>query len=155
MQPYVAGANDTENDIESLNLASCFNSIAHFPYSYRKRDIEHLLRLTDSFTWEEQPTRDLDTGRLTKAGYIPLSQSLHNYIFGFGFAFHIIQSTVRIFSNHDMILTSWLPFDTSATPVYASTNIAQVYSRIYIGNINKIQRKQSYKKRGARKFQFE
>ena len=99
-------------------------------FSLHKRDIEHLLTLTDSFTWEELPNRDPDTGHLTKAGYIPLIQSLHKYIFVFGFAFHMTQSTVRIFSNHDMILTSWLPFDTSATLVYASVNIAQVYSRI-------------------------
>jgi hypothetical protein len=74
--------------------------------------------------------RNPDTGHLTKAGYIAIIHSLHKYIFLSGFAFHIIQSTVRIFSNHDMILTSWLPFDTSATPLYASANIAQVYSRI-------------------------
>jgi len=129
MKPYVAGANDTRTILESLNQTSCFNSSAHALSSYRKRHIEHLLRLTDSFTWEELPSRDLYTEHLTKAGYIPLIQSLHKYFFVFGFAFHIIQSTVRIFSNHDMILTSWLPFDTSATPVYASANIAQVYSR--------------------------
>jgi hypothetical protein len=99
-------------------------------YSYYKRDIEHLLSLTDSFTWEELPTRDPDTGHITKAGYIPFIQSLHKYIFVFGFSFHMTQSTVRVLSNHEMILTSWLPFDTSATPVYAFTNIAQVGPRI-------------------------
>jgi len=43
---------------------------------HRKRDIELLLTLTDSFTREELPTTDYDTGHLTKAGYIQVIQHL-------------------------------------------------------------------------------
>jgi hypothetical protein len=105
-------------------------------YRYRKRDIEHLLSLTDSFTWEELPTRDRDTGYLTNAGYIPIIQSLTKYFFGFGFVFQIIHSAVRIVSNHDMIVTAWFPFDTSARPVYIIANIAQVTSTVKMYTVN-------------------
>ena len=99
------------------------------PYSYRKRDIELLLRLTDSFSWEELPTRDPDTGYLTKAGYIPIIQDLTKYFFWFTVLFHFIQSAVRIVINHEMILIiSWFPLDTSATSVYIFVNITQVQS---------------------------
>jgi hypothetical protein len=97
-------------------------------YSYRKRDIEHLLRLTVSFTWEELPIRDPDTGLLTKAAYIPAIQRLTKYTAGFLLSFHIVQSTVRIVSNHEMILTSWFPFDVSSSPVYVFANVIQVQS---------------------------
>jgi len=99
-----------------------------FTFSYRKRDVEHLLRLTASFTWEELPTRDPDTGHLTKAGYIPIIQSTTKFTAGFLTSFHIIQTTVRILSNHEMVLTSWFPFDLSKAPVYVFANITQVES---------------------------
>ncbi|GFG34727.1 hypothetical protein Cfor_02984, partial [Coptotermes formosanus] len=97
----------------------------HLSLSYCKRDIEHLLSLTDSFTWEELPTRDPDTGYLTKAGYIPIIQRLTKYSAGFTVLVHIIQSASRIVSNHEMVLTSWFPFDISASPVYVLANITQ------------------------------
>jgi hypothetical protein len=71
----------------------CSTKDIYSHYSYRKRDIEHLLSLTDSFTWEELPTRDPDTGYLTKAGYIPIIQTLATYIPAPTWVFHIIQST--------------------------------------------------------------
>jgi hypothetical protein len=87
-----------------------------------------MLRLTASFTWEELPTRDPDTGNLTKAGYIPMIQSLTKYTAGFLISFHIVQTTVRMLFNHEMVLTSWVPFDISEAPVYAFANIVQVQS---------------------------
>jgi hypothetical protein len=84
--------------------------------------------MTVSFTWEELPTRDPDTGKLTKAGYIPIIQSLTKYTAGFLISFHFIQSAVRILSNHEMVLTSWFPFDISEAPVYVFANITQVQS---------------------------
>ena len=102
----------------------------YYPYSYRKRDIELLFRLTDSFTWEELPTRDPDTGYLTKAGYIPIIQRLAEYAFWFIVSFHFIQSTVRMVISREMFLTSWFPFDTSATSVYICANVIQVQSTV-------------------------
>jgi hypothetical protein len=99
-------------------------------YSYNKRDIEHLLTLTDSFTWEELPTRDPDTGYMTKAGYIPAIQRLTNYAVLFGTIFYVTQSAVRMVSNHEMIFSSWFPFDLSVTAVYVIANIMQVGSTV-------------------------
>ena len=99
-------------------------TISH--YSYRKRDIEHLLTLTDSFTWEELPTRDIKTGNITNAGYIPIIQRLTKNIVSFVFAVHGIQSAVRIVMSHEMIYPMWFPIDASRSPLYEITNFMQV-----------------------------
>jgi hypothetical protein len=99
-------------------------------YSYHKRDIEHLLTLTDSFTWEELPTRDPDTGYLTKAGYIPIIQNLTKYIPATLVGYHVTQSTVRIAMSHDMVFTTWYPFDASASPVFEIANATQVMLKL-------------------------
>jgi hypothetical protein len=95
-------------------------------YSYRKRDIEQLLVLTDSFTWEELPTRDPDSGNLTKAGYIPIIQDLTKYMPVLMTAFNITQCTVRMVISHDMFFGSWYPFDVSVSPMYEIINFTQV-----------------------------
>jgi len=95
-------------------------------YSYRKRDIEQLLILTNFFTWEELPTRDPDTGYLTKAGYIPIIQDFTKNITVCIIVFNIVQITVRIVMNHDMALSSWYPFDVSVSPMYEIANFTQV-----------------------------
>ena len=94
-------------------------------YSYRKRDIEHLT-LTDFFTWEELPTRDPDTGYLTKAGYIPIIQDLIKYITVFCSAINTTQITVHILMTHYMAFASWYPFDVSVSTMYEITNFTQV-----------------------------
>ena len=99
-----------------------------FPYSYRKRDIEYLLRLTDSFAWEELPTRDPDTGYLTTAGYIPRIQSLAKYTVLITSAVHLIQTTVRIITSHETFYPLWLPMDITWSPIYEIINVMQVCS---------------------------
>jgi hypothetical protein len=106
----------------SINIYSC--------YSYRKWEVEHLIRLTDSFTWEELPTRDPDTEYLTNTGYIPLIQRLAKYITAFAVVFHSIQNTVRIVLNHDMEFSTCYPFDVSASPAYETENLTQVKYKI-------------------------
>ena len=95
-------------------------------YSYRKRDIEQLLMLTDSFTWEELPTRDPETGYLTKAGYIPNIQDLTKNMIVWVIVFNAAQLTGRIVMNHDMAFASWYPFDVSVSPLYEIANFTQV-----------------------------
>ena len=95
-------------------------------YSYRKTDIEQLFILTDSFTWEELPTRDPDTGYLTKAGYIPIIQNLTKNMSVWVILFNAVQTTVRIVMNRDMAFTSWYPFDVSVSPMYEIANFTQV-----------------------------
>ena len=103
-----------------------FIDYCSFPYSYRKLDIQHLLRMTDSFTWEELPTRDPDTGHLTKAGYIPIMQNVAAYLITLWIIFNNVYSIVRIVLNHDMPLTNWYPFDTSVSPIYEIAILTQV-----------------------------
>lgn len=103
----------------------------HSLYSYRKRHIEHLLNLTDTFTWEELPIRDPNTGHLTKAGYIPVIQRLTKYTFCGGMSYYLTQSAFRMVMERGMILTSWFPFDLSVTTVYVIANIMQVGSLVY------------------------
>jgi hypothetical protein len=95
-------------------------------YSYRKSDIEQLLILTDSFTWDELPTRDPDTGYLTKAGYIPIIQNLTKNVSVLIIVFKTAQITVRAVMNHDMALASWYPFNVSVCPMYEIANFTQV-----------------------------
>jgi hypothetical protein len=97
-----------------------------FHYSYRQPDIQHLLRITNSFTWEEMPTRDPDTGNLTKSGYIPKMQNVSAYIITLSIIFHTVQSAVRMALDHDMPFTKWYPFDASVSPIYEIALLTQV-----------------------------
>jgi hypothetical protein len=100
----------------------------YFRYSLRKRKLEQLIGLTDYFTWEDLPTRDPDTGYLTKAAYISIIQRLTKYLFVALFGYHAPQSTFRIVMYHDTIFTAWYPFDVSASPAYEIVNFTQVKS---------------------------
>ena len=103
-------------------------------YRYRNREIGHLLTLTDSFTWEDLPTRDTETGNITNAGYIPIIQSHTKNIVFFVFVFHGTQSAVRIVMSHELMFPVWFPFDASSSPLYEIVNLIQVSS--FILNIN-------------------
>jgi hypothetical protein len=95
-------------------------------FRFLESEIECLIRLTDSFTWEELPTTYSDTGFLTKAAYIPIIQRITKNLTAFMLGFHGTQSAVRMVMYHDMILAKWYPFDASASPAYGITNLSQV-----------------------------
>jgi hypothetical protein len=82
--------------------------------------------LTDSFTWEDLPTRDADTGHLTAAGWIPLTMKYSRNAAIGNILFHIVQSIIRIVTNHETILITWYPFDWTVSPFYELVNISQV-----------------------------
>jgi hypothetical protein len=82
--------------------------------------------LTDSFTWEDLPTRDADTGHLTAAGWIPLFQKFIPRAAIASLAFHCVQSTIRIVKSHETIIITWYPFDWTVSPFYELVNISQV-----------------------------
>jgi hypothetical protein len=82
--------------------------------------------LTDSFTWEDMPTRDADTGHLTAAGWIPLIMKYSRRAVIAGLCFHTVQSTVRIVTNHETPFSAWYPFDWTVSPFYELVNISQV-----------------------------
>ena len=93
---------------------------------FRQRSIERAMDLTDSFTWEDLPTRDADTGRLTAAGWIPLTMKYSRNATIALVCFHIVQSTVRIATNHETVFRLWYPFDWTVSPFYELVNISQV-----------------------------
>jgi hypothetical protein len=82
--------------------------------------------LTDSFTWEDLPTRDADTGHLTAAGWIRLTMKYSRNFAIASFCFHAVQLTIRILTNHETILNVWYPFDWTVSPYYELVNISQV-----------------------------
>jgi hypothetical protein len=82
--------------------------------------------LTDSFTWEDLPTRDADTGQLTAAGWIPLTLKYNKIAAILILCFHISQSTFRIVTNHETLFIAWYPFDWTVSPYYELVNISQV-----------------------------
>jgi hypothetical protein len=84
--------------------------------------------LTDSFTWEDLPTRDADTGHLTPAGWIPLMKPFTTGVATATMLFHFIQSAIRIVTNNETMLTVWYPFDWTTSPFYELVNISQVTS---------------------------
>jgi hypothetical protein len=101
-------------------------------FRFRKRDIYYLIRLTESFTWEELPTRHPDTGYTTKAEYIPKIPVIVKYTIVFMFVFHTTQSIVRMVHSHDMVFSKWYPFDATVSPVYELANLSQVISKIIL-----------------------
>jgi hypothetical protein len=82
--------------------------------------------LTNSFTWEDLPTRDADTGQLTAAGWIPLTMKYSKNTAIAILCFHFTQSTIRIVTNHETIIMAWYPFDWTVSPFYELVNITQV-----------------------------
>jgi hypothetical protein len=88
-----------------VQIWAIINIYSH--YNYPKRGIEFLIRESYFFAWEELPARDPDTGYVTKAGYIPIIQSPTKYVTPILFAFHDVQSTVRVVMSHDMVFTTW------------------------------------------------
>jgi hypothetical protein len=82
--------------------------------------------LTDSFTWEDLPTRDADTGHLTAAGWIPKINVFTKRASIAIILVHFGQSTIRIVTNHETIYVAWYPFDWTVSPFYELVNITQV-----------------------------
>jgi hypothetical protein len=84
------------------------------------------VELTESFTWEELPTRDPHTGHSTMAGRIPWIEMFARRAATAAIVFHFSQSIFRIVKTHDTIYPSWYPFDWTVSPFYELVNIAQV-----------------------------
>jgi hypothetical protein len=82
--------------------------------------------LTDSFTWEDLPTRDADSGQLTAAGWIPLIQTFAARAALVITVYHSVQTTIRVATKHETMITAWYPFDWTVSPFYELVNISQV-----------------------------
>jgi hypothetical protein len=92
--------------------------------------------LTDSFTWEDLPTRDVDTGQITAAACIPLTLKYNRNAAIALLLFHTVQSTIRIATNHETVFITWYPFDWTVSPFYELVNISQVtVSKIHFSSM--------------------
>jgi len=74
------------------------------------------MHLTDSFKWEDLPTRDADTGHLTVAGWIPMFNAFSMRAVFLNLEFYFVQSTIRIVTNHETIFNLWYPFHWTVSP---------------------------------------
>jgi len=91
--------------------------------------------LTDSFTWEDLPTTDADSGHLTAAGWIPLIKTYNIRAAVMIMVFHTVQSSICILTNHETIIPAWYPFDWTVSPFYELVIISQVKITIYKNDI--------------------
>ena len=111
-------------------FTSTFNEteirVSFLCFRLRLKIIERAMDLTDSFTWEDLPTRDAHTGHLTAAGWIPLTMKYSRSAAIAILCFHYVQSTVRIMTNHETLFPLWYPFDWTVSPFYELVNISQV-----------------------------
>jgi hypothetical protein len=104
----------------------------------RLRDFERLLRLTESFTWEDQPTRDPHTGHRTLVGWIPHLQKMSKYFFAFTAFYHLVQSGIRMYVSHELMYSAWYPFDTVSSPGYELVILLQVIPYFFTACISLI-----------------
>jgi hypothetical protein len=115
----------TEKSIFFLNF--CFDVCS----SWRLRDFERVLRLTESFTWEDQQTRDPHTGQRTLAGWIPHLQKIMKYFYAFTAFYRLVQSGVRIYVSHELVFSDWYNSDTISSPGYELITLIQVIMYFY------------------------
>ncbi|XP_033606628.1 uncharacterized protein LOC111862426 [Cryptotermes secundus] len=124
---YLQKWNNFEESMKNVRLlfAMAFVSWIHLSLRFNKAKIEYLLHFTDTFTWEEMPTRDPETGSTTMAGSIQRTQTILKYVAIFMFTFHGIQSSLHMWKNHDMVFDTWYPFQVTNSPVYEVINVIQ------------------------------
>ncbi|KAJ4437192.1 hypothetical protein ANN_17327 [Periplaneta americana] len=91
---------------------------------------QRLFHLTESFSWEELPVRDEETGELTMAGWMPRIDNFVKKCVPAAVGVHIIQSIVRIIGDRNMIYETRYPFDTSLSPVYEIIMMTQLLTML-------------------------
>ena len=124
----------SQDDIQSFLLSlECFPIFNEPPitvwflcFRFQQRSIERAMDLTDSFAWEDLPTRDADSGHLTAAGWIPLTMKYSRSAAIAILCFHTVQSIIRMLKSHETIFPVWHPFDWTVSPFYELVNISQV-----------------------------
>jgi hypothetical protein len=99
-----------------------------FYFRFRHEEIGRVMSFTESFTWEELPTTDLETGSLTMAGCIPRTQLFGKFYMQFAMTFHCIQTAIRLalLDNRPLSYNAWYPFNTAVSPTYELVNLTQV-----------------------------
>jgi len=73
---------------------------------WRQKSIERVMDLTDSFTWEDLPSRDAETGHVTPGGWISLILKFTSRIVVLTLGFHCVQSTIRIVTKYETVFNT-------------------------------------------------
>ncbi|PNF24039.1 hypothetical protein B7P43_G08627 [Cryptotermes secundus] len=125
---------DLKNFLKTFRIINSTSTVywVHLNLSWRLRDFERLLRLTESFTWEDQPTRDPHTGHRTLAGWIPHLQKVMKHVYAFTTVYHLIQSGVRVYTSHELVFSATYPFDTVSSPGYEFAVFMQTFVTIFL-----------------------
>jgi hypothetical protein len=89
--------------------------------------VERLLRVTEPFTWDDVPTRDPNTGRLTIASWIGRINTFAQKISILLVFIHFLYIFFRSISSEGRLLqfNTWYPFETLTSPQYEFVNAAQ------------------------------
>ncbi|KAJ4437200.1 hypothetical protein ANN_17335, partial [Periplaneta americana] len=99
------------------------------------KTLERLFRLVETFTWEDMPLNDTETGELTMAGWIPRIEKFIKRLVTFSTAVHIIQSFVRIFTSNNMMFDTLYPFEVSGSPIYEIILMTQFLATVRLAVI--------------------
>ncbi|KAJ4437206.1 hypothetical protein ANN_17341 [Periplaneta americana] len=87
--------------------------------------VERLFQQIESFTWEDMPHRNPETGELTMAGFIPQMNKFVKRFALLMYAVHIIVRCARVYYGKLMYDTLY-PFDTSVHPVVEIVLLTQI-----------------------------
>ncbi|KAJ4437182.1 hypothetical protein ANN_17317 [Periplaneta americana] len=96
----------------------------------RKDILRRIFLLTECFTWEEMAMRDIRTGNLTIAGWIPRMNSFIKRATLIIAIIHILQCIAKITTSGGLLFQTWYPFNTSTSPTYEFIQISQVMATV-------------------------
>ncbi|KAJ9589088.1 hypothetical protein L9F63_017617, partial [Diploptera punctata] len=117
------------NDLKLFMISTrVFIAIADFlwPLTYFsifQYKLDRLIHITEQFTWEDLPTKD----QTTMAGWINKAQVATKLVYLISMACHLIQSSYRIATIHELVFNSWYPFDTTQSPIHEIIIFSQFF----------------------------
>ncbi|KAJ4437208.1 hypothetical protein ANN_17343, partial [Periplaneta americana] len=89
------------------------------------KDIRSLLRKTESFIYDDLPTKDPETGSLTVAGLIPRLDFIIKRLTVVALVLYLSLSAVRTVTTRALMFNVWHFFDTSVSPAFEIVQITQ------------------------------
>ena len=102
--------------------------LSAFVNRLRKDAVFRLVVLTDSFTWDENPLLNEDTGNSSMTSWISRMNQISRNISFSMWGYFICQEIVQllIIENPPLLLPGWFPFDTNSSPGYEIATLFQV-----------------------------
>ncbi|XP_069674862.1 uncharacterized protein [Periplaneta americana] len=99
---------------------------------YRMKNLRLLLRLSESFTYADLPTKDSETGDETIAGFIPRLHSAMKRAIIAALVIYFIQSIIRTLTTRGLMYNGWYYLDLSASPTFELIQITQVITTFHL-----------------------